>query len=92
MARSAGVVFYWALLALGIAGWFKLRALRPELAYIFLFYAILVTILHVPFNMNTRLRMPFIDPLLAMLGGAGLLMAAQRIGFPFSRGGDGGEK
>ena len=80
VARSAGVVFYWALLALGIAGWFRLRALQPRLAYVFLFYAVLVTILHVPFNMNTRLRMPFIDPWLAMLAGAGLLMAAERIG------------
>jgi 4-amino-4-deoxy-L-arabinose transferase-like glycosyltransferase len=87
-ARSAGVVFYWGLLALGIAGWFKLRAARPELAYNFLFYAILVTILHIPFNMNTRLRMPFIDPMLAVLGGAGLLLAAKRMGFQFSRGGD----
>jgi len=80
VARSAGVVAYWALLALGIAGWFELRAVKPELAYIFLFYAVLVTILHVPFNMNTRLRMPFIDPWLAMLGGAGLVLAAQWIG------------
>jgi 4-amino-4-deoxy-L-arabinose transferase-like glycosyltransferase len=87
-ARSAGVVFYWALLALGIAGWFKLRALRPELAYIFLFYAILVTILHGPFNMNTRLRTPFIDPWLAVLGGASLLFAAERMGFQFSSGGE----
>ncbi len=86
--RGAGVVFYWALLALGIAGWFKLRALKPELAYIFLFYAILVTILHIPFNMNTRLRMPFIDPMLAFIGSAGLLMAAERMGFQFSRGGE----
>ena len=51
---------------------------------------ILVTILHVPFNMNTRLRMPFIDPLLAVLGGAGLLFAAERMGFQFSRGGEDG--
>jgi 4-amino-4-deoxy-L-arabinose transferase-like glycosyltransferase len=86
--RAGGVVFYWALLGLGIAGWFRLRALKPELAYIFLFYAILVTILHIPFNMNTRLRMPFIDPLLAALGGAGLLMVAERMGFPFPRGGE----
>ncbi|HTZ75387.1 MAG TPA: hypothetical protein VMB47_15805, partial [Candidatus Aquilonibacter sp.] len=83
-----GVLFYWALLALGIAGWLKLRALRPELAYIFLFYAIVVTILHIPFNMNTRLRMPFIDPWLAVLAGAGLLFAAERMGFPFTGGGE----
>jgi len=87
-ARSAGVLFYWLLLALGIAGWFRLRAVSPQLAHIFLFYAIVVTILHVPFNMNTRLRMPFIDPWLAVLAGAGLLMAAERIGFQFLRGGD----
>lgn len=80
VARSAGVVAYWALLGLGIAGWFQLRAEKPELARIFLFYAVLVTILHVPFNMNTRLRMPFVDPWLAMLGGAGLLVAARWTG------------
>jgi 4-amino-4-deoxy-L-arabinose transferase-like glycosyltransferase len=78
-ARSAGVLFYWLLLALGIVGWFKLRVLRPELAHVFLFYAVLVTILHVPFNMNTRLRMPFIDPWLAVLAGAGLLFATERM-------------
>ena len=80
------MLFYWLLLALGIAGWFRLRRLRPELAHIFLFYAVLVTILHVPFNMNTRLRMPFIDPWLAVLGGSGLLFAAERMGFQFPRG------
>ena len=87
VARSAGVVLYWALLALGIAGWFRLRAVMPQLAYAFLFYAVLVTILHVPFNMNTRLRMPFVDPWLAMLGGAGLLMAAERLGIGLGPGG-----
>jgi 4-amino-4-deoxy-L-arabinose transferase-like glycosyltransferase len=86
VARSVGVLFYWLLLALGIAGWFKLRSLRLELARVFLFYAVLVTILHVPFNMNTRLRMPFIDPWLAVLGGGGLLFAAERMGSQFPRG------
>ena len=86
--RAAGVLFYWALLALGIAGWFKLLGAKPELAYIFLFYVILVTVLHIPFNMNTRLRMPFIDPMLAVLAGAGLLLAAERMRFQFSRGGE----
>ncbi len=72
MARAAGVVAYWALLALGIAGWFLLRRTTPRVAGIFLFYAVLVTILHLPFNMNTRLRMPFIDPLIAVLAGIAL--------------------
>jgi len=88
VARSVGVVCYWALLALGIAGWFKLRDAKPALAYISLYYAVVVTILHLPFNMNTRLRMPFIDPWLAVLAGAGLLFAAERMGFPFTGGGE----
>jgi len=90
VARSTGVLFYWALLVLGIAGWFRLRASKPHLAHIILFYAILVTILHVPFNMNTRLRMPFIDPWLAVLAAAGLLAAARRT--RFASAGEAGQK
>jgi 4-amino-4-deoxy-L-arabinose transferase-like glycosyltransferase len=70
VARAAGVLLYWVLLAFAIRGWFKLRILKPNFAYIFFFYAVLVTVLHIPFNMNTRLRMPFIDPLLASLAAA----------------------
>ncbi|MGH9685950.1 MAG: ArnT family glycosyltransferase [Candidatus Acidiferrales bacterium] len=66
-ARAGGVLVYWVLLAFGIAGWFRLRSRSSGLARVFLFYVILATVLHVPFNMNTRLRMPFIDPLLAIL-------------------------
>ncbi len=73
VARAAGVVAYWALLAFAVRGWFDMRVQRPELAHMFLFYAILVTLLHVPFNMNTRLRMPFIDPWLTVLAGAAVV-------------------
>ena len=58
---------YWVILALGIGGWFQLRARWPALAHLFLFYALLVTVLHLPFNMNTRLRIPLVDPLLVIL-------------------------
>ncbi len=68
-ARAAGVLVYWVILALGIGGWFRLRARSPALAHLLLFYALLVTVLHVPFNMNTRLRIPFIDPLLVVFAG-----------------------
>lgn len=78
VARSAGVLLYWLFLVLGVLGWFKLRARNPGLAYPILFYAALVTVLHVPFNMNTRLRMPFIDPLLAVLAAAGWLALRDR--------------
>lgn len=69
VARAAGVLVYWVILALGIGGWFRLRARSPALAHLLLFYALLVTVLHLPFNMNTRLRIPFIDPLLVVLAG-----------------------
>lgn len=72
IARAAAVLVYWALLALGIAGWFLLRFRSPEVATLLLFYAVLVTVAHLPFNMNTRLRMPFTDPWMAVLAGAAL--------------------
>jgi 4-amino-4-deoxy-L-arabinose transferase-like glycosyltransferase len=72
VARAGAVLFYWVLLALGIAGWFLLRSRSPGMAALFLFYAVLVTVAHLPFNMNTRLRMPFVDPWLAVLAGAAL--------------------
>jgi hypothetical protein len=69
--RGTGVVAYWGILAMALFGWFQLRARNVQLARIFLFYAALVTAMHAPFVMNTRLRMPFIDPLLAVLAGLG---------------------
>ena len=73
IARAGGVIVYWALLSLSIAGWLQTRARNPELARFFLVYAVLVTIMHIPFNMNTRYRMLFIDPLIAVLAGIGFL-------------------
>ncbi len=69
MMRGAAVVVYWLLLALAVAGWFRLKGKNSHLARIFLFYAVLVTAMHLPFVMSTRLRMPFIDALLAVLVG-----------------------
>ena len=70
MGRAGGVVVYWGLLLLAIAGWFQLRSRFPAVAHLFLFYCVLATILHAPFNMNTRLRVPLIDPLLPVLASA----------------------
>lgn len=74
VARAGGVAVYWVLLALALAGWFQLRTRSPGIAQLFLFYGVLVTILHAPFNMNTRLRVPMIDPLLPVLASAGWLV------------------
>jgi len=69
LMRGAGVLFYWILLVLAVAGWFRLRSTNPHVAKIFLLYAALVTAMHLPFVMSTRLRMPFIDVVLAVLVG-----------------------
>jgi hypothetical protein len=41
--------------------------LRPDMAQAVFFYAVLLTAIHLPLTMNTRLRSPLFDPLLASL-------------------------
>ena len=71
ISRLGGVLSYWVVLAFAVGGWFALRNERPDLASMFLMYAIGITILHLPLVMNTRLRIPLVDPLLVILCGAG---------------------
>lgn len=71
--RWGGVFVYWILLSIAIAGWFKCRRANPKLANAVLFYVLLVTVTHLPFPMITRLRIPLIDPLIAVFAGVGLL-------------------
>jgi hypothetical protein len=73
LLRCGGVLVYWGLLALAIGGWFRVWRSKPMLARAFLFYAIVLTALHLPFPMLTRLRIPLIDPLIIILGGAALM-------------------
>ena len=69
LLRWSGVVAYWALLLCGIIGFFRMRKSAPLLALTFLAYVLLLTALHTPFPMITRLRIPFMDPLIAILAG-----------------------
>jgi hypothetical protein len=71
--RRAGVAAYLVVLMLAIAGWFQLRTRNPNIAHVLLFYAIVLTALHLPLTMNTRLRSPLFDPLLASLGAGGVM-------------------
>ena len=71
LVRFGGVVCYWVVLGLAIIGWFRLRKMRPSLASVLLIYAGGYTLLHLPLTMNTRLRIPLLEPLLAILAGAG---------------------
>jgi hypothetical protein len=66
---GGGVLFYWVLLSFGIVGWFRTHRSAPVLARAFFLYAVLLTALHLPFPMITRLRIPFMDALITILGG-----------------------
>lgn len=70
--RASGVMVYWSVLVLALIGWMSLLASSRIAAFVIAFYAVFVTSAHMPFVMNTRLRIPLIDPLLAVLAGGGL--------------------
>ena len=72
--RAMGVIIYLSYLGVALIGWFRLRGIEPLLARVFLWYAVVVTLFHLPFNMLTRYRMPFADPLIAVLAGAGVMV------------------
>jgi hypothetical protein len=69
--RATGVMIYWSVLALALVGWARLFSSSRIAAFVIAFYVVVVTSAHLPFVMNTRLRIPFIDPLLAVLAGGG---------------------
>lgn len=69
--RFVGVLAYWLALMLAMFGWWCLREIKPRLAAVLLIYAAGFTLLHLPLVMNTRLRIPLLEPLFVMLAGAG---------------------
>jgi hypothetical protein len=69
--RVVGVMNYWFVLALALVGWVRLLSSSRIAAFVIAFYVVVVTSAHLPFVMNTRLRIPFIDPLAAVLAGGG---------------------
>lgn len=67
--RLAGVLAYWLFLAIGLWGWRKCRQENPNVARLFVIYAAVITCLHLPFVMSTRIRIPFVEPAVAILAG-----------------------
>jgi len=67
--RLAGVFIYWIFLAMGLRGWRKCKQRYPNVTLLFVICAIVVTCLHLPFVMSTRIRTPFVEPALAILVG-----------------------
>jgi len=76
--RRAGVAGYLVVLTLAVIGWFRLLTLQPRIARVLFFYTALLTAIHLPLTMNTRLRSPLFDPLLASLSAGGLVTLALR--------------
>jgi 4-amino-4-deoxy-L-arabinose transferase-like glycosyltransferase len=71
VVRVGGVLSYLLVLAFGLVGLRELHKIQPELATTFCVFAAGLTLLHLPMVMNTRLRIPLMDPLLVVLAGAG---------------------
>jgi hypothetical protein len=76
LVRLLGILVYWFLLAIGIVGWRKVRLQNPDAALLFAVYALVVTAMHVPFVMSTRIRAPLIEPALVILGGVAVAAIA----------------
>jgi hypothetical protein len=72
IVRLAGVFAYWFFLVMGLWGWRNCMRVNPGVAQLFIIYAIVVTCLHLPFVMSTRIRTPFVEPALAILAGLAL--------------------
>jgi len=67
LLRIAGVGFYWLSLAVAVAGMKKLLRVDVHLAHTLIIYVVIATGLHLLFAMNTRLRVPLVDPLICVL-------------------------
>jgi 4-amino-4-deoxy-L-arabinose transferase-like glycosyltransferase len=81
--HATAVVVFWGLLVLAGIGLWNLKKTRPKFAAILFGYMILMTVLHTPFVMNSRIRAPLLDPLLAVLVG-GYVSVASRIAIVIS--------
>ena len=55
-------------------------ALVQDAALLFAAYAVVVTAMHLPFVMNTRIRAPLIEPALVILAGLALGAIARPLG------------
>jgi 4-amino-4-deoxy-L-arabinose transferase-like glycosyltransferase len=69
--RFGGVLAYWAVLVLAVLGWSTMPRTNEPVAMMLLIYAAGFTLLHLPLVMNTRLRIPLLEPLFVILAGAG---------------------
>jgi 4-amino-4-deoxy-L-arabinose transferase-like glycosyltransferase len=67
VVRSSGVIVHWIVLAFAVVGWRRLSRAHRDEAKLLLAYAVLISLLHLPFIMSSRYRIPFLDPVLVVL-------------------------
>jgi 4-amino-4-deoxy-L-arabinose transferase-like glycosyltransferase len=77
--RGVGVVMYWIALTFAIAGWRYLYSSSRIIALTLAFYALFVTLAHLPFVMNSRIRIPFFDPLICILAAGGFVQLFEKV-------------
>jgi hypothetical protein len=63
---------------MSLCGWWVLRKNNLRVALALQVYAVGFTLLHLPLVMNTRLRIPLLEPLVVVLAGAGWCWLAAR--------------
>jgi 4-amino-4-deoxy-L-arabinose transferase-like glycosyltransferase len=71
--RAFGVITYWLVLISALVGILVLASFWRAAAIWIALYLSFVTVAHFPFVMNTRLRIPFVDPLLTVLAAGGIV-------------------
>jgi hypothetical protein len=67
IVRFCGVLVHWIVLAFVVAGWKRLGWDHRDDARFLLAYAVLISLLHLPFIMSSRYRIPFFEPVLVIL-------------------------
>jgi len=73
LIRFSGVLVHWMVLASAVGGWMRLSREHRDEARFLLVYAVLISLIHLPFIMTSRYRVPFFDPVLAVLAAGGLV-------------------
>jgi hypothetical protein len=69
IVRRSAVLFYWVLLSAAV---FALWRLWRRMPYILLYIGVFV-VLHLPFTMSTRVRVPLFDPLICALAACAVI-------------------
>jgi 4-amino-4-deoxy-L-arabinose transferase-like glycosyltransferase len=77
--RAIAVFLSWAALLLALFGWNVLERAHRSEARLLVAYAVVITVIHLPFIMASRYRIPFISPVIILLAGAGLLDLYRRL-------------